>query len=126
MYAWGLGDSGQLGLGSRSTKAPTPAKVEALSGCGIVQVSCGQYHTLALNEDGEVFSVGFGGSFINGAGGLGHGDRTQLETPAQLSAFGSSTSDVGIAAATVSAGTRASEHSCTRARRQSALTHTSD
>ena len=51
---WGLGDSGQLGLGSRSTKAPTPTKVDALSGCGIVQISCGMYHTLALNEAGEV------------------------------------------------------------------------
>ena len=32
--------------------------------------------------------MGFGGSFFNGAGGLGHGDRTQLETPTKLSAFG--------------------------------------
>jgi len=104
VYMWGLGDSGQLGLGSRSTKAPTPTKVDALSGCGIVQISCGMYHTLALNEAGEVYSMGFGGSFFNGAGGLGHGDRTQLETPTKLSAFGGTGSDIGLAAATVSAG----------------------
>jgi len=103
VYMWGLSDSGQLGLGSRSVKASTPTKVEALSGCGIVQLSCGMYHTLALNEAGEVYSMGFGGSWINGAGGLGHGDRAQLETPTKVSAFGAS-SDTGVAVASVSAG----------------------
>ena len=104
VYAWGLNDSGQLGLGSRSVKAPTPAKVDALSGCGVVQLACGQYHTLALTEGGEVYSMGFGGSFLNGAGGLGHGDRTQLEAPAKLTAFGGASSDTGVAAVSVSAG----------------------
>jgi hypothetical protein len=104
VYAWGLNDSGQLGLGSRSVKAPTPAKIEAFSGRGIVQLACGQYHTLALTQDGEVYSMGFGGSFLNGAGGLGHGDRAQLEEPTKLTAFGGSSSDTGVAAVSVSAG----------------------
>ena len=69
VYAWGLGDSGQLGLGK--TKATTPTKVEGLSGIGVTQLSCGMYHTLALTAEGEVYSCGFGGSFFSGAGGLG-------------------------------------------------------
>ena len=81
VYAWGLEASGQLGLGSRRTKAHTPALVEALSGAGVTQLSCGSYHTLARTAEGEVYSWGFGGSFFSGAGGLGHGDRQLLEEP---------------------------------------------
>jgi len=84
VYAWGLESSGQLGLGSYRTKAQTPTKVEALSGIGIQALSCGLYHSLALSDSGDVYSFGFGGSFFNGVGGLGQGDRKQLETPAKL------------------------------------------
>ena len=101
VYAWGLESSGQLGLGSARTKAKTPQKVEALSGIGVRQLSCGSYHTLALTETGEVWSCGFGGSFFNGAGGLGHGDRKQLDEPRRLAAFGE---EAGVIAQTVSAG----------------------
>ena len=70
VYAWGLESSGQLGLGSARTRAHTPTKVEALSGKGVTQLSCGMYHTLALTAAGEVYSCGFGGSLLNGASGL--------------------------------------------------------
>ena len=100
VFAWGLEASGQLGLGSHRTKAPTPTKVEALSGIGVTAISCGMYHTLALTDAGEVWSVGFGGSFLGGAGGLGHGDRKQLATPEKIAAFG----EDGVRAASVSAG----------------------
>jgi alpha-tubulin suppressor-like RCC1 family protein len=43
-----------------------------------------RYHSLALSDSGDVYSFGFGGSFFNGVGGLGQGDRKQLETPAKL------------------------------------------
>ena len=81
VYAWGLESSGQLGLGSARTKAHTPRKVDALCRLGVTQLSCGSYHTLALTGSGEVYSTGFGGSFVNGAGGLGHGDRGQQVAP---------------------------------------------
>ena len=103
VYAWGLESSGQLGLGSARTRAHTPTKVEALSGKGVTQLSCGMYHTLALTAAGEVYSCGFGGSLLNGAGGLGHGNRTQLEAFTKLASFGPDGTE-GVAAATVSAG----------------------
>jgi alpha-tubulin suppressor-like RCC1 family protein len=103
VYAWGLEASGQLGLGAAKPKAPTPQRVEALSGVGVTQLSCGMYHTLALTAEGEVYSCGFGGSFWSGAGGLGHGDRKQLEAPTKLAAFGAD-SETGVRAASVSAG----------------------
>jgi len=40
---------------------------------------------------------------MSGAGALGHGDRTQLETPAKLSAFGDA-GDAGVRAASIGAG----------------------
>jgi len=102
VYAWGLESSGQLGLGSYRTKAHTPAKVDALSGCGVSQLSCGSYHTLALTAKGEVYSTGFGGSFFHGAGGLGHGNRQQLDTPKKIPTFGHG--DDRVPATYVSAG----------------------
>ena len=79
----------------------TPRRIDALCGVGVTQLSCGMYHTLALTDSGEVYSFGFGGSFFNGAGGLGHGDRKQRDVPMKLAAFGPGT---GLAASTVSAG----------------------
>ncbi len=84
VYMWGLESSGQLGLGSSRTKARTPQRVEALSGVGVVEVSCGMYHTLARTEGGDVYSCGFGGSFLNGVGGLGHDSRAQLDAPQRI------------------------------------------
>jgi len=103
VFCWGLESSGQLGLGSRRLKAPTPQKVDTLSGIGVTALSCGMYHTLALTADGEVYSCGYGGSFMSGAGALGHGDRTQLEEPTKLAFFGDGGSG-GVRAATISAG----------------------
>lgn len=103
VYAWGLESSGQLGLGSYRTKAPTPQAVPALSGAGVTQLACGMYHTVALTSAGEVLTCGFGGSFFNGAGGLGLGDRTQRDAPEMISAFGGGEGG-GAAAVSVSAG----------------------
>ena len=86
VYAWGLESSGQLGVPNRP-KAPTPTKVEALCGIGVRALSCGLYHTLALTEEGDVYSFGFGGSFLNGVGGLGSGDRAQIDTPTMIADF---------------------------------------
>ena len=36
-----------------------------------------------------MYSCGWGGSFFRGAGGLGHGDRQQLDVPKKLATFGS-------------------------------------
>jgi len=51
---------------------PTPRVVELLSDAKIVQISCGDAHTVALSSDGKLFSWGGGG-----CGQLGHPD-TQL------------------------------------------------
>lgn len=41
---------------------PSPSPVKLIMGSKIVQVSCGDAHTLALTSDGKIFS--YGGKFF--------------------------------------------------------------
>ncbi|XP_070249068.1 probable E3 ubiquitin-protein ligase HERC6 isoform X2 [Myotis yumanensis] len=50
VFAWGAGSEGQLGIGEFKEIIFTPKKIKALDGIKIIQVSCGDYHSLALSE----------------------------------------------------------------------------
>lgn len=58
VWTWGSNVYGQLGLGAVVYQAPYPVLVEGLSEENVVDVSAGQYHTLALTSDGKVYSWG--------------------------------------------------------------------
>ncbi|KAK7041776.1 hypothetical protein VNI00_009065 [Paramarasmius palmivorus] len=66
VWAFGLNNNGQLGIGSASGKADpvlTPTKVpklsvEALDGERVIQISGGEAHTLFLTSGGRVFACG--------------------------------------------------------------------
>ncbi|XP_054447552.1 LOW QUALITY PROTEIN: probable E3 ubiquitin-protein ligase HERC6 [Pteronotus mesoamericanus] len=58
VFAWGAGSEGQLGIEEFKEIIFTPKKIKTLSDIKIIQVSCGDYHSLALSEDGHVFSWG--------------------------------------------------------------------
>lgn len=74
---WGSNEYSKLGLGESSEMETLPREVEALKGVKIVDVSCGDYFTAAVDADGKMYSWGWGGSTMKGAGGLGHaGGRT--------------------------------------------------
>ena len=82
VLVWGASACGQLGLSSMSempTDAegypyqPEPKLVEELRDYRVVQVACGDAHTVALTGDGLVFSWGGGG-----CGQLGHPDTAQM------------------------------------------------
>lgn len=62
----GQGDVGQLGLGEDILERKKPALVKSLEGLDIVQVECGGMHTVALSDDGKVYTWG-----CNDEGGLG-------------------------------------------------------
>lgn len=62
----GQGDVGQLGLGEDILERKKPALVKGLDGMNIVQVECGGMHTVALTDDGKVYTWG-----CNDEGGLG-------------------------------------------------------
>ena len=65
-YTWGNGWYGKLGHGSDKS-CLIPTAIDYLSQKNIKDVSCGPYHTLALTDDGSVYSFG------RGDGRLGHG-----------------------------------------------------
>ncbi len=67
VYTWGSNWYGQLGLGTDDTELhSTPAQVPGLT--GIIQVDGGYWHTIALQNDGDVFTWG-----LNDDGQLGNG-----------------------------------------------------
>ncbi|XP_037686165.1 probable E3 ubiquitin-protein ligase HERC6 isoform X2 [Choloepus didactylus] len=76
VFAWGAGSEGQLGIGEFKEISFTPRKINTLTGTKIIQVSCGHFHSLALSQDGKVFSWG-----KNSQGQLGLGK----EFPSQAS-----------------------------------------
>jgi len=58
VVAWGSDDSGQLGDGG-SIDQPTPVAVSGLGpGSGVVAVSAGYHHSMALRRDGSVVAWG--------------------------------------------------------------------
>jgi len=70
LFTWGLdGRFGSLGHGDESAQL-TPRRVEALRGCRIATAATGDYHTLAVGEDGSVY--GFGLSSRLGFGTASH------------------------------------------------------
>ncbi|XP_047573908.1 probable E3 ubiquitin-protein ligase HERC6 isoform X2 [Lutra lutra] len=76
VFAWGAGSEGQLGIGEFKEINLIPTKIKTLTDIKIIQVSCGHHHSLALSEDGRLFSWG-----SNSHGQLGLGK----ECPSQAS-----------------------------------------
>ena len=61
LYVWGRGNEGQLGLGDYRPRT-VPALVKALgdqqAGSTVLQVACGASHTIALCDNGDVYTFG--------------------------------------------------------------------
>jgi alpha-tubulin suppressor-like RCC1 family protein len=74
VYGWGRGEHGRLGFGDDKSSKMIPQKVHTLESEFIVQVSCGGTHSVALTNDGRIFSygrgdhgrLGFGKAFTTG------------------------------------------------------------
>ncbi|XP_035304437.1 probable E3 ubiquitin-protein ligase HERC6 isoform X7 [Cricetulus griseus] len=94
VFAWGAGSEGQLGIGEFKEINLMPMRIKTLGGIKIIQVSCGHYHSLALSEDGQVFSWG-----KNSQGQLGLGMQSSSQASPQKV-----TSLEGIPLAQVAAG----------------------
>jgi len=85
LYGWGAAACGQLGIDNSkplpkdsegSPYQPIPSLVAALSKRIIVSVSCGEAHTLALDDNGIIYSFG-----ANGCGQLGQDIPDKHEDP---------------------------------------------
>lgn len=58
VFTWGRGKYGQLGHASVEPEFQ-PVAVKALADQFVVQVVCGGDHTIAVNSEGEIYSVSF-------------------------------------------------------------------
>lgn len=75
VWSWGLNSDGQLGNGSTST-APTAVPIQVAGLSGVVAISAGAFHSLALKSDGTVWAWG-----DNLSGQLGDGSQTSRSSP---------------------------------------------
>ncbi|CAN6482306.1 unnamed protein product [Victoria cruziana] len=78
VFTWGRGKYGQLGHDSFQNELK-PLPVKALSDQMIVQVVCGGNHTMAINEEGALFSWGQGHW-----GQTGHGIVDNVPLPREV------------------------------------------
>jgi len=76
VYSFGFGKFGQLGQVTESSDHTDPVIVSALKGKRVVSVSCGESHSLAITEYGDLYSWGRGRE-----GQLGHGTRDNSNEP---------------------------------------------
>eukprot|EP00929_Paragymnodinium_shiwhaense_P018182 TRINITY_DN12832_c0_g1_i5.p1 TRINITY_DN12832_c0_g1~~TRINITY_DN12832_c0_g1_i5.p1 ORF type:complete len:329 (-),score=37.23 TRINITY_DN12832_c0_g1_i5:334-1320(-) len=75
IFAWGLNEEGQLGIGTRQT-CSWPQRVTAGKRSAVL-VSCGDFHSACLCENGFLYTWGYGRG-----GRLGHGNEEDKLTPA--------------------------------------------
>ncbi|KAK9398704.1 putative E3 ubiquitin-protein ligase HERC3 [Crotalus adamanteus] len=58
LFSWGAGSDGQLGLTTTEDAVTIPRLIKKLNQEMILQVSCGNWHCLALAADGQFFAWG--------------------------------------------------------------------
>eukprot|EP00742_Colponemidia_sp_Colp-10_P005454 GILJ01005829.1.p1 GENE.GILJ01005829.1~~GILJ01005829.1.p1 ORF type:complete len:443 (+),score=58.28 GILJ01005829.1:159-1331(+) len=86
LYMMGSDTYGKLGVEEAEKKdkpkeSQEPYLVSSLSEFKIKDVSCGEHHTAVVTDDGDVWTFGWGGSFFQGAGGLGLGNHESQSLP---------------------------------------------
>lgn len=81
VYACGLDDAGQCGSGFAGRWQRTPVSVRGLTSRRVVAIAAGENHSIAVCDDGSVYTWGAGKD-----GQLGHNDRTDTGTPRLLEA----------------------------------------
>eukprot|EP01017_Pseudomicrothorax_dubius_P011907 TRINITY_DN1459_c0_g1_i3.p1 TRINITY_DN1459_c0_g1~~TRINITY_DN1459_c0_g1_i3.p1 ORF type:complete len:407 (-),score=115.97 TRINITY_DN1459_c0_g1_i3:137-1357(-) len=97
LWTFGNGETGALGLGEKVKNSGTPQKVEFFEkhGLKVVDVACGEKHTVVLTDDGDVWTFGSGGRksnmlfsiFFASCGALGHGNQETAWTPKPVEAL---------------------------------------
>lgn len=93
LYAWGLNNFGQLGTGNLGIQT-TPRKVDFPNGVtNWLTIAAGQYHTLGIGNDGNLYSWGY-----NGNGQLGIGSNIDQSVPQKVAFPNGVTSWTAVAA----------------------------
>lgn len=97
MYLFGSGNWGVLGQGNENdAKFNNPQLVDYFTkkGLKVKDVALGEYHSVVLTEDGNVYTWGYGGKvgmfnwmYTQEVGALGHGDKKPHFTPKKVDFF---------------------------------------
>lgn len=97
LYLFGSGNYGVLGQGTeKDAKFNKPVLVDYFTKREkkVVDVAVGEFHTIALTEDGSVYTWGYGGKtgffnwmYTQEVGALGHGDKKHHFAPKKVEFF---------------------------------------
>lgn len=84
---WGSNASAQLGVGNKNKEITTPTMInlnKTENGAGIQKLVLGYNHSALIDEGGDLYTFGHGGSVVNGMGCLGHGDGSEHLVPKRV------------------------------------------
>lgn len=102
-FTFGSNENGQLGHGDKAdVLAPKLLEVPAfspLSKSGVSTIRVGSNFSAIIDENGDLYTFGFGGSALSGMGCLGHGDSESYLTPKLVESLvedGCYAADVGV------------------------------
>ena len=79
----GMNSGRSLGQGPDVHRSEVPRAVAGLNGVRVISVAAGWWHTLAVSDEGTVYSFGDGSSDA-----LGHGDEEHQLTPRRIESLG--------------------------------------
>ena len=85
IFAWGGNLYNKLGQQQLSLMGK-PFKISSLITKKIISISCGDHHSCALSNTGEIFTWGGGGKSYN-RGQCGHGDLKDVDNPKRVEFF---------------------------------------
>ena len=94
LYSWGRGFEGQLGLSEVIEIASVPSFVKYFHGTQVKHIAAGSFHSLAITENGSMYSWGEARM-----GALGTGKHRDVRIPNQITF-----PDAGVKMAQCSAG----------------------
>lgn len=78
VFGWGYNGNGQLGLGNNVNQT-SPCRVTNLQGVVIQKIACGYAHTVALSDEGALYTWG-----ANSYGQLGTGNKANQVSPFRM------------------------------------------
>lgn len=78
VFGWGYNGNGQLGLGNNVNQT-SPCRVTNLQGVVVQKVVCGYAHTMALSDEGVLYTWG-----ANSYGQLGTGNKANQVSPVRM------------------------------------------
>lgn len=83
LFTWGRGAMGLLGLGVMNHRhEEAPQQVKTLSHCRVAQVACSELHSACVDNEGRLFTWGWGND-----GRLGQGTMSSVPQPMMVRAL---------------------------------------